>query len=39
MPKTFDTDDPGVFIVEKIIDKRIRGRRTEYLVKWNGYAE
>ena len=25
--------------VEKILDKRVRYRRTEYLVKWMGYPE
>ncbi len=30
---------PGTFIVEKILDKRIKGSKIEYLVKWEGYSE
>ena len=32
-------NDHEEFEVEKILDKRIRYRRTEYLVKWKGYPE
>ena len=28
-----------VFVVEKIVDKRMRGGKTEYLLKWKDYAE
>ncbi len=30
---------PGTFIVEKILDKRVKGSKVEYLVKWEGYSE
>jgi hypothetical protein len=26
------------YVVERILDKRTKGRRTEYLVKWSGYG-
>jgi len=29
-----DTDE---FAIKKLIDKRIRGRATEYLVQWRGF--
>ncbi len=30
---------PGTFVVEKILDKRMKGGKVEYLVKWDGYTE
>ena len=32
-------EDHIEYEVEKILDKRVRYRRTEYLVKWMGYPE
>ena len=32
-----DSDDSDVYEVEKILDVRENGRRTEYLVKWKGW--
>ena len=29
---------PEVFLVEKIVGKRGRGEKVEYLVKWQGYG-
>jgi hypothetical protein len=29
--------DDGEFAIKKLIDKRTRGNRTEYLVHWRGY--
>lgn len=30
---------PGTFTVERILDKRLKGSKIEYLVKWDGYTE
>ena len=27
------------YTVEKILDKRMRGGKTEYLIKWEGYPD
>ena len=32
-------EDAEEFIVEKILEKRIVGGKTEYLLKWKGYTE
>lgn len=32
-------DGEGMFTVEKIIDKKKDGRRTLYLIKWEGFDE
>ena len=34
-----DDSDEGVFIVEKILDRKKEGRRILYLVKWEGFEE
>lgn len=46
MPKTKGSDDEPMaeeeeeeYVVEKILDKRTRGGRVEYYLKWKGYSE
>ena len=38
-PPTVIVNDHEEFKVEKILDKRVRHRRKEYLVHWKGYLE
>lgn len=35
----YDAEEVDVFIVEKILDKRIVHGKPEYLLKWFGYTE
>jgi len=34
-----DAEPEEEYTVEKILDKRIRGGKTEYLIKWEGYPD
>jgi hypothetical protein len=38
-PPPIEVEDELEYEVETVLDKRIRHRRTEYLVKWHGYPE
>ena len=33
-----DAEPEKEYQVEAIIDKRVRGKKTEYLLKWKGYS-
>lgn len=34
-----DSGDETYFEVDKILDKRMNGKKAQYLVKWVGYTE
>lgn len=36
---TSEDDSSNEYQVEEILDKRIKGKRTEYLLKWKGYSD
>lgn len=31
--------DDNIFLVERILGKRFKSRKAQYLIKWAGYAE
>ncbi|RWS06120.1 chromobox protein 1-like protein [Dinothrombium tinctorium] len=38
-PKDETTLEEEEYVVEKILDKRVRGGKTEYYLKWKGYSD
>lgn len=38
VPKNIKQDFDKEYIVERILDRRVRNGKTEYLLKWQGYS-
>ncbi|XP_048191366.1 chromobox protein homolog 3-like [Perognathus longimembris pacificus] len=38
-PEKVEELEPGVFEVERVVSRRVRGGHIEYLLKWKGYPE
>jgi hypothetical protein len=37
--KSEESSDEEAFVVEKVVDKRVRGNKNEYLLKWKNYDD
>ncbi|XP_048191372.1 chromobox protein homolog 3-like [Perognathus longimembris pacificus] len=38
-PEKVEELEPGVFEVERVVSRRVRGGHVEYLLKWKGYPD
>lgn len=39
VPMESDEEDEDKYVVERIVDKRVRNKKTEYFIKWKNYEE